>query len=61
MYSYGSSYSNANYGSSNNTISLPASMPAGAVIGKGGQNIKMLQQRSGDLQTAQPRDTASHI
>jgi hypothetical protein len=24
-------------------------MPAGAVIGKGGQNIKLLQQRSGDL------------
>lgn len=28
-------------------MALPPSMSAGAVIGKGGQNIKLLQQRSG--------------
>jgi hypothetical protein len=47
MYSYSSPYAQASYGSSCTSISLPPSMPAGAVIGKGGQNIKMLQQRSG--------------
>lgn len=34
-------------------INLPPSMPAGAVIGFGGHNIKMLQQRSGDMQCSQ--------
>jgi hypothetical protein len=50
MYSYtkGSTLSGSRHEPSCITIRLPESMPAGAVIGNGGSNIKMLQQRSGD-------------
>jgi hypothetical protein len=35
-------------------------MPAGAIIGKGGQNIKLLQQRSGEMYMAPARLKKRH-
>ena len=35
------------YGTTNKRIPLPSGVPSGAIIGRGGRNIRLVQQRSG--------------